>query len=65
MINLREFSPVILINLCLTKPGNADLVSSIRSDFPQAFIIMTPNKGRDIGGKMALMDFFMKAELPV
>jgi len=63
MINLREFSPVILINLCLTKPGNADLVSSIRSDFPQAFIIMTPNKGRDIGGKMALMDFFMKAEL--
>ena len=63
LINLRESSPVILINLCLTNPWSADLITSIRNDFPEAFIIMTPNKGRDIGGKMALTDFFIRARL--
>ncbi len=60
---IQEFSPLILINLCLAHPGNAELISSIRNDFPEAFIITTTNKGRDIGGKLALTDFFMKAEL--
>jgi lipopolysaccharide biosynthesis protein len=60
---IRELSPVVLINLCLAHPGNAELISSIRNEFPEAFIITTPNKGRDIGGKLALTDFFIKAEL--
>src|SRR5436190_1017479 len=59
---IQELSPVILINLCLAHPGNAELISSIRNDFPEAFIITTPNKGRDIGGKLALTDFFIKDE---
>ena len=35
----------------------------IKQDFPEAFIISTPNKGRDIGGKLALIDFFIRAKL--
>jgi lipopolysaccharide biosynthesis protein len=63
LADIRGFSPVILINLCLARPGNPELISSIRRDFPDAFIITSPNKGRDIGGKLALIDFFIKAGL--
>lgn len=61
--DLKEYSPLILINLCLTHSENSKLISSIRTDFREAFIITTPNKGRDIGGKFALVDFFLKAKL--
>ena len=61
--NLQIYSPTILINLCLTQPGNSNLISAIRKGFPDAFIITTPNKGRDIGGKLALINFFLKAKL--
>lgn len=60
---LYDFSPIILVNLCLTNSGNDRLIASIRKDFPEAFIIVTPNKGRDIGGKLALIDFFLKGKL--
>jgi lipopolysaccharide biosynthesis protein len=63
LIKIQGFSPLILINLCLGHPGNSELISSIRDDFPGAFIITTPNKGRDIGGKLALIDFFLRAGL--
>src|SRR6266513_5199429 len=58
--SLQSYSPVIMINLCITEPGNSQIISCIKADFPQAFVITTPNKGRDIGGKLALIDFFVK-----
>jgi lipopolysaccharide biosynthesis protein len=63
LIKIRGYSPLLLINLCQAHPGNSGLISCIRKEFPGAFIITTPNKGRDIGGKLALIDFFIKAEL--
>ena len=63
LVEISHFSPVILINLCITHPGNSELISSIRKDFPDALIITTPNKGRDIGGKLALVDFFIRIGL--
>lgn len=60
---IEEFSPLILINLFLGHPENSELISSIRREFPGAYVITTPNKGRDIGGKLALVDFFLKAGL--
>jgi lipopolysaccharide biosynthesis protein len=63
LIKIQAFSPLILINLCLAHPDNSELISLIRDDFPDALIITTPNKGRDIGGKLALIDFFLKADL--
>src|SRR5258706_7297394 len=58
--NLQGYSPVIMINLCITNPGNSLVISDIKADFPKAFVITTPNKGKDIGGKLALIDFFIK-----
>jgi lipopolysaccharide biosynthesis protein len=63
LANLKIYSPTILVNLCSPHSYNSRLISSIRSDFPKAFIIKTPNKGKDIGGKLALIDFFLKAKL--
>lgn len=63
LAHLKTYSPSILINLCLTNPHNSRLIASIRNDFPGAFIITTPNKGKDIGGKLALIDFFLQAKL--
>src|SRR4030095_558584 len=58
--SLQSYSPVIMINFCITNPGNAQIISDIKADFHRAYIITTPNKGKDIGGKLALIDFFIK-----
>ena len=57
---LNNFSPVIMINLCNTNPNNRQIVSTIKAEYPSALIITTPNKGKDIGGKLALIDFFIR-----
>ena len=57
---LKNFSPLIMINLCMDIPGSKNIVSAIKKDFPQAFIIATPNKGKDIGGKLALINLFLE-----
>jgi lipopolysaccharide biosynthesis protein len=59
LINLKSFSPVIMINMCITGEGNKEVIYKIKKEFPDAFIIATPNKGKDIGGKMALVDLFL------
>ena len=57
--NLQDYSPVIMINLCNTTPGYKEVITDIKKDFPGAYIITTPNKGKDIGGKMALVDLYI------
>lgn len=57
---IDKFSPVIMINLCLDIPDNSIVINSIKKDFPSAFIITTPNKGKDIGGKLALIHMFIE-----
>jgi lipopolysaccharide biosynthesis protein len=59
---LQQYSPILMINLCLTHPQNDQLISTIKKDFPEAFVIRTPNKGRDIGGKLALIDLYIKTK---
>jgi len=63
LLRIRKYSPLLLINLCQAHPRSPGLIVSIRKEFPAALIITTPNKGRDIGGKLALIDFFIKAQL--
>src|SRR5215470_13475930 len=60
---LQSDSPTMLFNLSLEEPHQHRLISSIRREFPGSFIIVTPNKGRDIGGKLALIHFFIQARL--
>ena len=57
--NLQEYAPLILINLCHTTSGNKETIASIKKDFPGAYILTTPNKGKDIGGKLALVDLYI------
>jgi lipopolysaccharide biosynthesis protein len=61
LVSLQSYSPIIMINLCKAS-HNSKIISTIKADFPQAFIIATPNKGKDIGGKLALIDLFIKTE---
>ena len=63
LMMLKEYQPRIIINLCMTRSENSRLICTIKSDFPGTLVITTPNKGRDIGGKLASIDFFLKAEL--
>ena len=56
---LEPHSPLILINLCNTIANKEQIIQDIKDNFPQAWVIITPNKGRDIGGKLALIDLFI------
>ena len=60
---LRDYSPILLVNLCNTNTNNEEVAAAIRQDFPAAVVIITPNKGKDIGGKLALIDLFLKMQL--
>src|SRR5882672_10561652 len=59
---LEIHAPLIMINLCVDIPGSSLLMQAIKKDFPWAYVIMTPNKGKDIGGKLALVDMFIKTK---
>lgn len=62
LLDIAVYQPNLLVNLCNVN-DNKELITAIKADFPHAFIIITPNKGKDIGGKMALVDLFLKLKL--
>jgi lipopolysaccharide biosynthesis protein len=39
------------------------LIAEIKKTFPQAFITVSPNKGKDIGGKLVLIDLCMELKM--
>ncbi len=49
-----------LINVCNILKDKARLIDEIRHDLPGSVVITTPNKGKDIGGKLALIDQYMR-----
>jgi lipopolysaccharide biosynthesis protein len=52
----------LLINLSIDE-NNDQLKNKIKSLFSNAFIIETPNKGKDVGGKLALIDLLLRIRL--
>lgn len=62
-LKLQSKDLLLLVNLCRDMEGYQQVVAEIKADFPTAFIIVTPNIGKDIGGKMALIDLFIKTDL--
>jgi lipopolysaccharide biosynthesis protein len=54
--------PVYFFNV-VDSCSNSAVVESIRNDFPGAFIISTPNIGKDVGGKLALMELYLKLDV--
>lgn len=61
--NLGHFSFRLLINVGLDTPYRDKLIKRIKIDRPDAIIIETPNKGKDIGGKLALLDLFFSLKM--
>lgn len=61
--NLGDPEFQLLINLSLDIIDKQSIVSSILLDFPNTFIIESPNIGKDIGGKLALIDVLLRLDL--
>ena len=59
LLALRNKPFLLLINLSIDMEDNRSVIKDIKNDFPQAIIIETPNIGKDIGGKLALIDLFL------
>lgn len=58
-INKIKGSEIIyFFNLC-NSLDIPELTASIKKSLPDAYIIATPNKGKDVGGKLALMDLYL------
>jgi lipopolysaccharide biosynthesis protein len=61
LLQLQVYAPMLMINLY--KNASAfDTAAAIRNDFPDALLLTTPNKGKDIGGKLALIDLYLKTK---
>lgn len=60
---LDAYSPLVMVNLCINTSGDPATVSAIKKDCPGAIVISTPNIGKDIGGKLALVDLFLNMDL--
>ncbi len=48
----------LYINLPVSQTHNYELVKKIKVEYPSAIIIESPNIGKDIGGKLALLNHF-------
>ena len=54
---------MLLINLSIDIIDKQPLIAEILNEFPEAFLIESPNIGKDIGGKLALIDLLLKLDL--
>jgi lipopolysaccharide biosynthesis protein len=62
--NLKELSVFGVQFFFNISSGNSEiLVNEIKQFFPKAFITVTPNKGKDVGGKLVLIDLCMELKM--
>ena len=57
------YNPFFLFNICNDTPDRAGVSVKLKELFPNCFIISTSNMGKDIGGKLALIQFLMESEI--
>ena len=63
LLDLKEFNACYLFSIsqdCLQKTS---IINTIKETFPEAYIIETPNIGKDIGGKLALIDLHLRLNI--
>jgi lipopolysaccharide biosynthesis protein len=58
---IREFTSEFYFNIGFCK-DRVGLIKRIQEDFPRAFIMECPNIGKDLGGKLALIELYLKLE---
>jgi lipopolysaccharide biosynthesis protein len=60
---LLSVGATFLFNICRETPDKKLIAAALRNKFPESYIINTSNKGKDIGGKLALLQLFLQLEL--
>ena len=54
---------IFLFNICSDTPGRKFITKLLKQKFAGCYIISTTNKGKDIGGKLALMALFLQLKI--
>lgn len=62
-IAIKDKPFLLLVNLSIDMEDKSIVIEEIKKDFPGTLIIETPNIGKDIGGKLALIDLFLRMGL--
>jgi lipopolysaccharide biosynthesis protein len=60
---LLSYQPVFFFNICSDTPGRAAICTVLQHRFPGAYLINTSNKGKDIGGKLALLQLLQESNI--
>ncbi len=63
LLNLKQDHISIVFKIEIDTSNQEDILKQIATDFPQAFVIHSPNIGKDIGGKLAMIDFCLRLNL--
>jgi lipopolysaccharide biosynthesis protein len=63
LLNLKDFDTRYLFSISLDSVNRRETIQKIKNDFPEGFILETPNIGKDIGGKFALLSLAHKLNL--
>lgn len=57
--NLSSYNVNLLVNISADNAKKTELAYTINEQYPNSIIISSPNTGKDIGGKLALMDLYL------
>ncbi|MDE3250362.1 MAG: hypothetical protein KGO82_16995 [Bacteroidota bacterium] len=61
---LIHLAPDFYFNICHETPDSRGIAAFLKQYFPQATIIITSNKGKDIGGKLSLISLLLALNRP-
>lgn len=61
LLSLLPYQPVFLFNICADTPGKNMMAKQLKQAFPDCCVMYTSNRGKDIGGKLALMQLLLTA----
>ncbi len=56
---LLALNAVFLFNICSETPDKKFIQAILKNQFPGCYIIKSSNKGKDIGGKLALLELYI------
>lgn len=60
---LDQFELKVLVNICDENLKREQLSIGIKETYPDAVLIFSPNVGKDIGGKLALLDLAIQLKI--
>ena len=63
LVQMAGKDTAILINICVTISNKTKLINKIKNEIPGCYIIESPNIGKDIGGKLALIDLLLQINI--